>query len=341
MVEFAGYRMPIHYGSQMEEHRCVRLFAGKFDVSHMGVVDIHGTDAGSFLSRTCVGDMQRLPREGSARYTLLLNRSGCILDDLIVYRMENGFRAIVNAGVKHSDVEWLNSHIGDSDVRLQLRDDTCIVAIQGPEAIGLTCRALDLDLQDRLEPFNFEVVSDELMVARTGYTGEEGLELVCSSRTAPEIWDRLGSVEVPSIGLGARDTLRLEAGLSLNGQDMTPCVMPFAANLAWTIDWDPPDRGFIGRNALEDARASGIDQKLTGLILEERGVLREGYEVSTKDGPGVVTSGTMSPTLGYSIALARLPRAATGECEVSIRGRRLPARIVRPPFVRNGKKVHK
>lgn len=341
MVDFAGYDMPLNYGSQIKEHHRVRSSSGKFDVSHMGVVDFVGNDAESFLRSVCVGEIGKLVEPGMAKYTLMLNDSGGILDDLIVYRMNDGFRAVINAAVKDTDIEWLRSHIGMASVTITPRPELCIIAVQGPDSVDLAAGCLGLADLPAIPYFRSFQFADDLMVSRTGYTGEDGVEIICSSQCAIKLWEDLEKAGTPSIGLGARDTLRLEAGLNLNGHDMNPSISPFSANLAWTVDWEPPERNFIGRSALERIRESGGNQKLAGLVMTERGVLREGQEVKTETGAGIVTSGSFSPTLGYSIALARIPRSAKGECLVLVRNREMPVRIVRPPFVRRGKKVHK
>ena len=341
MVDFAGYDMPLNYDSQIKEHHCVRSSSGKFDVSHMGVVDFVGNDAENFLRSVCAGEISKLVEPGMAKYTLMLNDSGGILDDLIVYRMDIGFRAVINAAVKDYDIEWLRSHTGTASVTIKPRPELCIIAVQGPDSVDLAADCLGLADLQAIPSFRSCQFADDLMISRTGYTGEDGVEVICTPQRAIQLWKDLEKAGVLSIGLGARDTLRLEAGLNLNGHDMNPSISPFSANLAWTVDWEPPERNFIGRSALERIRESGGNQKLAGLVMTERGVLREGQEVRTETGAGIVTSGSFSPTLGYSIALARIPRSAKGECSVLVRNREMPVRIVRPPFVRRGKKVHK
>ena len=341
MVEFAGHDMPLNYGSQIKEHLCVRSSSGKFDVSHMGVVDFTGSDTEDFLRLVCTGEIRKLSEPGMAKYTLMLNDAGGILDDLIVYRINEGFRAVINASVKDSDIEWMCRHAKGQSVTIRPRPEKCIIAVQGPDSVGRAADCLGLTGLHEIPHFRALQFADDLMVARTGYTGEDGLEVICSPPLALKLWKDLERAGVPSIGLGARDTLRLEAGLNLNGHDMDPSTSPFSANLAWTVDWEPPERDFIGKLALNRIRESGVTQKLAGLVMTERGVLREGQEVKTEAGVGVVTSGSFSPSLGYSIALARIPRSANGDCSVLIRNREIPVRMVRPPFVRRGKKVYK
>ena len=336
MVDFAGWRMPLHYGSQIAEHNAVRQQAGMFDVSHMTVVDVDGPGARALLERLVANDVGRLHETGKALYGLLLNDAGGIIDDLIVYRRETGYRAVVNAATRIQVLDWIASR-NDEGAEIVERA-LAMIAVQGPEAVRRFTSATGwTDLQD-LATFS-AVERNGWMVARTGYTGEDGVEVMLPGSEALALWQRLQEQEVRPAGLGARDTLRLEAGLNLYGQDMDQSTSPLVSNLAWTIAWEPETRRFTGRQALESARAAGVHEKLTGLVLEQRGVLRAGQKVFTGHGEGVVTSGIFSPTLGYSIALARLPRSATGECQVDIRGKLLPVRIVKPPFVRGGQKT--
>ncbi len=336
MVDFAGWSMPLHYGSQIAEHNAVRRQAGMFDVSHMTIVDIEGPRARALLERLLANDVGRLGATGQALYGLLLNESGGIIDDLIVYRRQGGYRAVVNAATRAPVLDWIAAH-NDEGAEVAERQ-LAMIAVQGPEAIGRFAAATGWADLEGLAAFS-AVEREGWMVARTGYTGEDGVEVVLPDSEAVALWQRLQAEGVQPAGLGARDTLRLEAGLNLYGQDMDQSTNPLVSNLAWTIAWTPEARGFIGRQALEAARAAGVQEKLTGLVLEQRGVLRAGQNVLTGQGEGVVTSGIFSPTLGYSIALARLPRSATGECQVEIRGKLLSARIVKPPFVRGGKKI--
>ena len=340
MVDFEGWSMPLHYGSQIAEHHAVRQHAGCFDVSHMGVVDVSGEDVTQFLQRVLVGDVSRLGRVGDALYTVLLNKHAGVVDDLIVYKMNEGFRLVINAATSKTDIEWMESNLGESKVQLSHRENLCIIAVQGPKAIGIVTEILNLTTLSELKSFT-ALVSEDLLVARTGYTGEDGVEIICNGTCAIEIWESLKKYDVLPAGLGARDSLRLEAGLNLYGHDMDATTSPLISNLAWTIHWVPDDRDFIGRSLLTKLKDAGLGLKLTGLVLEGKGVMREGCCVITGVGEGVVTSGSFSPTLGYSIGLARIPRAAKGTCEVVIRNRNVLARIVRPPFVRRGERVHK
>jgi aminomethyltransferase len=342
MVDFAGWEMPLHYGSQIAEHKVVREKAGMFDVSHMTVIDISGAGAAGFLGRVVANDVARLDEPGKALYGVLLNPSAGVIDDLIVYRWDDGcrcgFRCIVNASTREKVLAWFDSQAA-ADVVIQERD-LAMIAVQGPDALSAVAAATGVSDVASIDGFTARDV-DSMMIARTGYTGEDGVEIVLPAALASPLWAALLEAGVAPAGLGARDTLRLEAGLNLYGQDMDESTSPLVSNLGWTIAWEPPERHFIGRDVLETQRSAGVIQKLTGLVLEDKGVMRHGQTVVTEAGAGVVTSGIFSPTLGYSIALARLPRSAKGRCEVEMRGKLKRARIVRPPFVRRGARVHK
>jgi len=339
MVEFGGWDMPLHYGSQMDEHRAVRGDAGMFDVSHMTIVDLTGDGALPFLRRVFANDPDRLTRAGQAIYGVLLDAAAGIIDDLIVYRCEWGYRAVVNAATREKVLAHLAAEAAAFEVAIRERRDLAMLAVQGPAAIERFERLTGSSEASRLGSFEAHESGDTL-VARTGYTGEDGVEVMLPGDAATELWRGLLAAGVVPAGLAARDTLRLEAGLNLYGVDMDERNDPLESNLAWTIAWSPEARDFLGRGALEAIRDRGSPRKLTGLVLETKGVMRHGQRVITEAGEGEVTSGLFSPTLGYSIALARLPRAAKGSCQVDIRGRLQPARIVRPPFVRHGRKVH-
>jgi len=336
MVDFAGWEMPLNYGSQIAEHHAVRKASGMFDVSHMTVIDFAGDAAQSLLRRVMANDVAKLEAPGQALYGVLANEVGGVIDDLIVYRRDDGYRAVVNAATRDKVLDWLEVHNAEG-VHISERD-LAMIAVQGPQAIACFEAAAGWQAVADIAPFNFRE-SGGWMVARTGYTGEDGVEVILPGEAAAGLWRGLAEAGVAPAGLGARDTLRLEAGLNLYGQDMDEDTSPLVANLAWTIAWQPESRDFIGRAALERQRAAKPADKLTGLVLETRGVLRHGQRVVTGVGEGIVTSGIFSPTLGYSIALARLPRAAKGQCQVDLRGKLKPARIVKPPFVRKGKKV--
>lgn len=344
MVDFAGWNMPLNYGSQIVEHNAVRQAAGMFDVSHMTVIDFSDDGAGdsegarAFLAHVFANDIDKLDVPGKAVYGVMLNSAGGVIDDLIVYRRNAGYRAVVNAATRESVLSWLLAQ-QPPGVGITERD-LAMVAVQGPEAIGRFEQASGWHDVATVAPFRFRE-QDEWMVCRTGYTGEDGVEVILPGPAAEDLWSALLRAGVVPAGLAARDTLRLEAGLNLYGQDMDDTTSPLISNLGWTVAWKPESRDFIGRPALERERAEGVGSKLTGLVLDERGVMRHGTRVLTAQGEGVVTSGIFSPTLGYSIALARLPREADGVCQVELRGTPKAACIVKPPFVRKGRKVFK
>jgi aminomethyltransferase len=338
MVDFAGWLMPLNYGSQIAEHHLVRQRVGLFDVSHMTVVDVTGADARDFLRRVVANDIDKLKGSGQALYGALLNESGGVVDDLIVYRRDDGYRCVVNASTRDKVLAWF---AGQASPEVEIAEqDLAMMAIQGPEAIALVSRLLDLADLSELAAFH-ALERDDWMIARTGYTGEDGVEIILPGADSVTLWRQLCAAGAQPAGLGARDTLRLEAGLNLYGQDMDETTSPLIANMAWTVAFDPADRAFIGREALEAEKQAGPASKLTGLVLEAKGVVRHGQRVVTEAGDGVITSGIFSPTLGYSVALARVPRAAKGACQVDVRGKFKAARLLRPPFVRNGQKVHK
>ena len=334
LTAFAGWTMPLHYGSQIAEHHQVRRAAGMFDVSHMAVFDIAGPGAPALLARVFAGDPAKA-RVGRAVYGVLLNPNAGVIDDVIVYGQRDGYRIVANAANRARVQGWLREHGAGADVRL--RDDLAMLAVQGPEARDAFAAAASVDVSG-LAPFA-TAWHGAWMIARTGYTGEDGVEVLLPGNEAPALWRRLAAAGVAPAGLAARDTLRLEAGLNLHGQDMDEATTPLEANLGWTVAWEPAARDFIGRAALAKQRAAGPSNVLRGVVLDGKGVLRHGQTVATDRGAGVITSGTFSPTLGYSVGLARVPRGATGECAVALRRTEAPARIIKPPFVRRGKRT--
>ncbi|WP_397450907.1 glycine cleavage system aminomethyltransferase GcvT [Pseudomonas sp. NA-150] len=340
MVDFGGWDMPLHYGSQVEEHHQVRRDCGVFDVSHMMVIDVAGTQAKPWLQYLLANDIGRLHEPGRALYSAMLNREGGIIDDMIVYYIDSGYRLVVNAATGAKDLAWMQAHLSGFDVQLVERDDVAMLAIQGPHARQKIAELVDsarAAVIQQLRPFEGRSEGD-WFIARTGYTGEDGLEIILPADQAYGFFNDLVGAGISPIGLGARDTLRLEAGLNLYGQDIHEQVSPLAANMAWTVAWEPADRDFIGRAALENERAAGVQLKLVGLVLEERGVLRAHQVVRiTNIGEGEITSGSFSPTLSKSIALARVPVATADRAEVEIRGKWYPVRVVQPTFVRHGK----
>ena len=338
MVDFGGWDMPIHYGSQLDEHHQVRRDAGMFDVSHMTVLDMRGAQARPFLRRLFANSVDKLTKPGKALYSCMLDESGGVIDDLIVYYLaEDFFRTVVNAATRDKDLPWIQRHAADFGVTVTERRDLAMVAVQGPNARDKVMGLLSPEAAARVGKLGKFVAAeaDGLFVARTGYTGEDGFEIMVPEAQAVEFWNRLLAAGVKPAGLGARDTLRLEAGMALYGQDMDESVSPLEAGLAWTVAFDA-DRDFIGRGALERQLAAGVPRQTIGLVLDDKGVLRHGQPVHTAAGVGEVLSGTFSPTLGKGVALARVPAGDLGQAEVEIRGKRLPVRVVRYPFVRDG-----
>lgn len=338
MVDFTGWEMPIHYGSQIDEHHQVRKDAGMFDVSHMTVVDIHGHQTRQFLSYLLANDVARLQQPGKALYSCMLNEAGAVMDDLITYFLaEERFRLVVNAATRDKDLAWLERQGAAFGVAITEQAELAMIAVQGPQARARVLSLLpaeDAAAAGALKPFTAQHFGD-LFIARTGYTGEDGFELALPASQAEDFWQRLLQAGVAPCGLGARDTLRLEAGMNLYGQDMDENVTPLESGLGWTVAMKD-ERRFIGREALESQQAAGVSRRFAGLVLEGRGILRSHQKVLTARGEGETTSGGFAPTLQKAIAFARIPAGAGDSCEVEIRGKLLPARIVQAPFVRNG-----
>ncbi|WP_292042557.1 glycine cleavage system aminomethyltransferase GcvT [Massilia sp. UBA6681] len=354
MVDFGGWDMPVNYGSQIEEHNAVRLDAGMFDVSHMCVVDLKGANVRAFLRGLLANNVDKLQVPGKALYSCMLNPEGGVIDDLIVYYFsEDWFRLVVNAGTAEKDVAWMtqqNEATGSGVVITQRRDRSeenrdpiALVAVQGPNARAKVWQVLPETqaASESLKPFNVVIVPDtafgEAMVARTGYTGEDGFEIGVPASQVEALWNALKDAGVKPAGLGARDTLRLEAGMNLYGQDMDDNINPLDAGLGWTIDL-VSERDFIGKSALQ---AKGQQANFVGLILREKGgILRAHQKVVAASGnAGEITSGTFSPSMQQAIALARVPLdVAVGDTvHVEIRDKKLAASVVKLPFVRNGK----
>ena len=341
MVDFGGWDMPLHYGSQLDEHHLVRKVAGMFDVSHMTIVDLKGEQTRSFLRYLAANNVDKLKAPGKALYTCMLNERGGVIDDLIIYFVaDDWFRLVVNAATRDKDLVWIEAHAAGFAVGVRERRDLAMIAVQGPAArdkfhaalpeIAAMAAALPA-------PFTF-ATAGEMFIARTGYTGEDGYELMVPAAQAAEVWQRLAAVGVNPAGLGARDTLRLEAGMNLYGADMDETTTPLESGLAWTVGWDPADRVFIGRAVLDAQRESTDVARFIGLVLLDKGVLRNHQKVMSKgEVIGEITSGSFSPTLGRAIALARVRAAPGAVYQVEVRGQALDARVVKPPFVRNGK----
>lgn len=350
LVDFAGWDMPIQYASQLDEHHAVRKSAGMFDVAHMSAVDLHGARTREFLRLLLANDVAKLKTPGKAPadavgvgkalYSCMLDEHGGVIDDLIVYLIaEDAFRLVVNAGTTDKDLAWLRAKAPAFGVEVRHRSDLGILAVQGPEARAKVDALLPAELAQAcagLTPFSAAWLGDRF-VGRTGYTGEDGYELILPHADLVAIWTELLAAGVAPCGLGARDTLRLEAGMNLYGQDMDETVSPLECGLAWTVSFADEARAFIGRAALETQRAAP-PRKSVGLVLEGRGVLRAHMAVRAANGElGETSSGGYAPTMKGSIAMARVPGGAVGPYEVEIRGQWLPTREVKPPFVRHGK----
>lgn len=344
IVDFGGWDMPINYGSQVEEHHKVRREAGMFDVSHMTIVDVKGAGAKDFLRYLLANDVEKISSvTGKAMYTGMLNEQGGVIDDLIVYNMDGWYRTVVNCATREKDLAWMNEQAAAFEVELSERPELSMLAVQGPEAITKVAAVLGgnkAEVVNSLSVFQGLEV-DGWFIARTGYTGEDGLEIMVPEAAIVQFWKDLVAADVAPCGLGARDTLRLEAGMNLYGSDMDETILPMAANMSWTIAWAPEDRDFIGRKALEAAKEAGVKEKLVGLVMEQKGVLRAHQKVIVPgvEATGEITSGTFSPTLGYSIAMARVPKEIGDTCLVEMRNKQVEVKVIKPSFVRNGKQV--
>ncbi len=341
IVDFGGWDMPLHYGSQMEEHHAVRKHAGMFDVSHMTVVDLSGSDTANFLHKLLANNIDKLKEPGKALYSCMLDAEGGVIDDLITYYLAaDRYRLIVNAATRENDLAWINAQAKGYAVEVLERPELAMIAVQGPDAREIAAAIIDSEWRDAalaLKPFH-ALEAGEKFIARTGYTGEDGWEIVMPAADATDFWQQCIDAGVQPCGLGARDTLRLEAGMNLYGTDMDTSVSPLEAGLGWTIGWNPEERDFNGRQPLAEMRANKGKRKFAGLLLESKGVLRNHQRVVI-DGleDGEITSGGFSPTLGRSIAMARIPGGDYEHAQVEVRGRLLDVRVVKLPFVRNGK----
>ncbi len=337
MVDFGGWDMPLNYGSQLDEHHQVRRDVGMFDVSHMRVVDVQGDDVRGFLRGLVANNVDKLTTPGRGLYSCMLNPEGGVIDDLIIYFMaEDWFRIVVNAGTADKDIAWMREQAAERALTITSRGDLSMIAVQGPHARSKVWAAIPRSetATATMKPFN-AVEFQQYFIARTGYTGEDGFEVILPAAEAEPLWQKLFTLGVKPAGLGARDTLRLEAGMNLYGQDMDERTSPLVSGLAWTVDLRS-ERDFVGKTALQ---RRDIDRQLVGLLLLDKGVLRAHQIVHTRYGEGEVTSGTFSPTLQQSIALARIPLgiAPGEEVTVQVRDKTLTARVVNYPFVRNGK----
>jgi aminomethyltransferase len=342
LVEFAGWEMPLHYGSQLEEHQYVRKHAGIFDVSHMNITDVIGEQAYEFLRYVLANDVAKLTQPGKAIYSCMLDEKGGVLDDLVVYFLApQHYRLVLNAGTRHKDSAWLQRQAAAFKVIIQPHDDLSIIALQGPRALDIVesvFGGLFFDAIAALKPFHF-ASPEGLMIARTGYTGEDGFEILMPAMESIIFWQKLLGAGARPIGLGARDTLRLEAGFNLYGADMDESTTPYEANLGWTVVLDH-QRQFIGQAALLKQQQQGVARFLVGLVLPSGGVLRHGQQLFLNEALiGEITSGGFSPSLNCSIAMARVTHSAIKECTVAMRGKLLPVKVVKPAFVRHGKSL--
>jgi len=341
IVDFGGWDMPLHYGSQLEEHHFVRNSAGMFDVSHMTIVDLRGERIRDFLRYLLANNVDRLKQSGKALYSCMLNEQGGVIDDLIVYYIDDTFfRMVVNAATRDKDLAWINQQARAFDVSVNVRDDLAMIAVQGPQARDKAHQVLSTAVATAAQELGafFMAIVGDWAVARTGYTGEDGYEIMLPNQEAPAFWDKLAEAGVHPCGLGARDTLRLEAGMNLYGTDMDETTSPLESALNWTVAWEPEERDFIGRAAITAQKQAGVQRALVGLLLEDKGVLRNHQKVIV-DGleAGEITSGSFSPTLGKAIAFARVPANIGDRARVDIRGKHVDVKVVKPPFVRNGK----
>lgn len=351
LVDFAGFEMPLHYGSQLKEHHQVRNDAGMFDVSHMGVCDVQGKEASHFLLKAVANNIGKLI-PGKALYTCLLNEAGGVIDDLIVYKINDDFyRLVINASRREKDMQWLQTLAASFQVEIVLRIDLAILALQGPMVKNKISHLLaqgDSQAVSALKPFHF-LMNDAMQIAATGYTGEMGFEVILSAADAPLFWQKAVDVGILPCGLGARDTLRLEGGLNLYGLDMDETVTPLESNLAWTVAFLPAERDFVGRSVLEKQKNTGVLRRLVGLILKGPGIIRNHQTINIYDqsgakmGEGEVTSGGYSPTLEKSIAFARLPAELVDPTNqrfayfVDIRNKQIPVELVSLPFYARNK----
>ncbi len=338
MVDFGGWDMPINYGSQLEEHHAVRQDKGMFDVSHMTIVDLVGPESEKFLLKILANDVRKLS-DGKALYSTMLNESGGIIDDLITYkRGDDNYRIVVNAGTREKDLAWFDKQIQAFDAMITERPKVAMLAVQGPNAIATCLEILPSAISEKLASLKKFCAIDEsdYFIGRTGYTGEDGVEILVPQENVIDLWNKLMQVGVKPCGLGARDTLRLEAGMHLYGQDMNEEITPLECGLGWTVRKEDVD--FIGADALTALRAKGITKKMTGVVLSERGILRHNQELVDENGlTGIITSGSFSPTAQVAIGMAIVDKNMSENAKVKIRKKELPVKCIKLPFVRNGK----
>ena len=342
MINFHGWEMPLHFGSQLLEHEKVRLHAGIFDVSHMNIVDLIGDEAGLFLNYLLTASIDSLPSTKRALYTCICNEEGGIIDDLIVYGLASDrFRLVFNAATRTRVNHWLSEQIKPFKAQIQMRPELAMIAIQGPKALALSSTVLGEHLAEAIKALKAFAYTQqgEIFIARTGYTGEAGLEIIGPDAQILDLWKAFLDQGVQACGLAARDSLRIEAGLLLNGQDMDEQTSPLESNLESCIHWEPANRAFIGRQSLEKQKRQGSHRRLVGLTLTEKAILRTGQKVMI-DGlaQGVVTSGSFSPSLGQSIGFARVPQDTPKQVMVQIRNKLQPAKVGPLKFLNKGRK---
>ncbi|MGH3090375.1 MAG: glycine cleavage system aminomethyltransferase GcvT [Rubrobacteraceae bacterium] len=339
LVDFAGYEMPVQYTGIKAEHAAVRTKAGLFDVSHMGEVFFRGPEAEEAVQRLVTRDVSRL-ETGQAGYAAACYESGGTVDDVLVYKRPNDYMIVVNAANREKDVEYFQTNVSDLDVEISDESDSwALLALQGPEAVGLLQDLTDHDLSS-IKYYRFvegEVDGNPAVISRTGYTGEDGFELYLAGGDAPGVWRRLVDAGATPAGLGARDTLRLEAGMCLYGNELDEKTSPLEAGISFAVHL-AKEPEFIGQGALLRQDAGGLDRKLVGFEMEGRGIARHGHTAT--DGAeivGEVTSGTMSPTLNVAIGLALVDPATADRFEVIIRDNPVPAKMVPLPFYKREK----
>ena len=346
MVDFNGWEMPIHYGSQLKEHKFVRESCGIFDVSHMTIVDIGGQDAKRFLRFLLANDIGLLSQDFDGMYSALLNENGGVVDDLIAYKMSSGYRLVVNCATRESDIEWIESRKGNMEVIISERNDLSILSIQGPHVFETLSNCFSSDLSSNLSrKRSFQGLREgETLITTTGYTGEIGVEIMIEDEGAKAVWKKALLSGAKPIGLGARDTLRLEAGMNLYGSEMDEDTSPLECNMAWTVSLEDDTRDFIGKESFKRKKEEGNFDVLKGLLFEDRSIVRSHqviYFDESKELKGFVTSGSYSPTLKKSIALARIPPSSSETCMAEVRGKTIKASIGEPRFVREGKIIFK
>ena len=345
MVDFHGWSMPINYGSQINEHNSVRENCGIFDVSHMTILDFKGDDAETFVRKLISNDIKKLTEPYAGLYSAMVNEQGGVIDDLIAYKMENGYRLVVNCATRGEDLKWIASKSLNFKVEMTERDDLSMIAVQGPRSLDVLS-ACPAPIVRALESKKRQqgVYGNNMFATKTGYTGEIGFEVILPHEQAVNLWQNAIDAGAVPVGLGARDTLRLEAGMNLYGFEMDESITPFECNMSWTVDFSDTDRDFYGKKALENILKEENYNELVGIMLDERTILRQGQKLwfnENKDLDGIVTSGTYSPTLKKPIALARIPKADLKSCFTEVRDKKVFAKIGSPKFIKEGKEIFK